>query len=105
MNEADLMNSYIRCSVYFEVAIATIRIANQTPNANIRNDQIEAVEFTKKLNDEKMFELAKSLNLQIGEVYQAINVIRNQHAIENQQFTQFLEYSKKHRNFCINFVK
>jgi hypothetical protein len=52
-----------------------------------------------------MFELAKSLNLQIGEVYQAINVIRNQHAIENQQFTQFLEYSKKHRNFCINFVK
>ena len=53
----------------------------------------------------KMFELAKSLTLQIGEVYQAINIIRNQHAYENQNLSQFKEYSKKHRNFCINLVK
>ena len=102
MNEADLMNSYIRCSVYFEVAIATIRIANQNLDSKI---DLESIEFTKKLNDEKMFELAKSLTLQIGEVYQAINIIRNQHAYENQNLSQFKEYSKKHRNFCINLVK
>ena len=50
MNEADLMNSYIRCSVYFEVAIATIIIANQNLDSKI---DLESIEFTKKLNDEK----------------------------------------------------
>ena len=102
MNEADLMNSYIRCSVYFEVAIGSIRIANQNLNSKI---EIESIEFTKKKNDEKMFELAKSLNIQIGEVYQAINIIRNQHAYENQKLSQFSEYSKKHRGFCMALVK
>ena len=102
MNEADLMNSYIRCSVYFEVAIGSIRIANQNLNSKI---EIESIEFTKKKNDEKMFELAKSLNIQIGEVYQAINIIRNQHAYENQRLSQFSEYSKKHRRFCMALVK
>lgn len=102
MNEADLMNSYIRCSVYFEVAIGSIRIANQNLNSKI---EIESIEFTKKKNDEKMFELAKSLNIQIGEVYQAINIIRNQHAYENQKLSQFSEYSKKHRGFCMALVE
>ena len=101
MNEADLMNSYIRCSVYFEVAIGSIRIANQNLNSKI---DIESIEFTKKINDEKMFELAKSLNIQIGEVYQAINIIRNQHANENQNLSQFPEYSKKHKGFYVRFV-
>ena len=102
MNEADLMNSYVRCSVYFEVAIGSIRIANQNLNSKI---EIESIELTKKKNDEKMFELAKSLNIQIGEVYQAINIIRNQHAYENQKLSQFSEYSKKHRGFCMALVK